>query len=207
MAIEFGGAGSGRIGAVNSGLEVVTGGIANAAKAAGPESLDNALKSFAWADTQQTHEVDAINNSGVDIHPSGHSEPPGDYLQRSKDLSGFSSIVPMERVLSNIQSQDFNFNDGLNNLTEGGLKEAFLSKENLLTALGIRFPTNQAASPEVLAGSPNLNQLLQGEAIKKPDLPQLAGAVHKLGQMFTAVDDVVQRNLDIRFNILRGLRA
>src|SRR5262249_54031032 len=145
-----------------------------------------ALKSFAWADSQQTQEVDA-NNPAVDIHPSGHSEPPADYLQRTKDLSGFSSIVPMERVLSNLRSQDFNFNDGLNNLTEGGLKEAFLSKENLLTALGIRFPANQTTSPEVLAGSPNLDHLLQGEAIKKPDLAQLAGAVYKLGQMFSAV--------------------
>lgn len=206
MAIEFGG-GPERIGAVNSGLESVTGGLASAAKSEGAASLDHALKSFAWADTQQTHEVDSLSDANVDIQVSGHTEPPTEFLGRSFDLSSFSSIVPMERVLSNLKSQDFNFNDGLNNLAEGGLKEAFLSKENLLTALGIRLPANQAPSPETLAGSPNLDQLLQGQAIKNPDIPQLHAAVHKLSQMFSAVDARVQDNLDIRLNILKGLRA
>jgi hypothetical protein len=205
MAIEFGASGSERIGAVNSGRESVTGGIASAAKNEGIASLDNALQSFAWADNQQVHEVD--QNPALEIHPSGHTEPPVDYFSRTTDPNGFSSIVPMERVLSHLKSQDFNFNDGLSNLTESGLKEAFLAKDNLLTALGIKLQAGAPPAPEILAGSPNLDQLLQGQAIKNPDTAQLAGAVHKLGQMFGTVDNVVQANLDIRLNILRGLRA
>jgi hypothetical protein len=207
MAIEFGSSGSERIGAVNSGRESVAGGIASAAKNEGPNSLDNALKSFAWADTQQVHQADALNDFSVDIQPSGHTEPPADFLGRSADLSHFSSIVEMERVLSNLKSQDFNFNDGLTNLAEGGLKEAFLAKDNLLTALGIRLAGGKAPAAEILAGTPNLDGLLQGQAFKNPDTAQLEGAVHKLSQMFGAVDGVVQANMDIRLNILRGMRV
>ena len=204
--------GSERIGAVNSGVESVNGGIASAAQSQGIASIENALKSFAWADSKGPEETGGLNDPGLNIQLAGYTDPPADYLARATGESAvpgsFSAVAPPDRILGNLRNQDFNFNEGLSNFCESGLREALFSKENLVVALGGRMPAQKdAPAEEFLSKSQNIDEILLGPALKNPEGSELHAALFKLFQMFSTVDNVVRANMDVRLNILKGLRA
>jgi hypothetical protein len=204
--------GSERIGAVNSGVESVNGGIASAAQSQGIASIENALKSFAWADSKESEEAAGLNDPSVNIQLAGYTDQPADYLARASGGSsasgGFSAIAAADRILGNLRNQDFNFNEGVSNFSECGLREALFSKENLIVALGGRMPPQKdVPAEEFLSKSQNIDDILRSPELKNPDNGELHAALFKLFQMFSTVDGVVRANMDVRLNILKGLRA
>ena len=190
--------------AIASGKEAVEAGIVKATDSQAPESIDRAMKSFAWAfskDQQSgTPEWSASVGPTV-VQVAGFTDSPLNYLSyASKTASslmlGFSEIASMNQVLVSLSSHRFHLQRAVSSFLASGIQEA-------LASLKLN-PDPKIPDPPIPAP---LNDLISPEKLKNLDANMLRATIRAVNQMLSTLKTMQDAGTDLQVNMLRFMRA
>lgn len=190
--------------AVASGKEVVTEGIAKAARSQGPESIDSAIRSFAWAyskDQQSDAPEWSASDGPIAVQVAGFVDSPLNYLTYASKtaasvMTGFSELVPTDQLLTNLSRQGFHIQRAVSSFLESGIQEA-------LASLKIN-PDPKVPDPLVPSA---LNDLISPENLKNLDANMLRASIRAVNKMCTTLKKMQQAGSEIQVNMLRFMRV
>jgi hypothetical protein len=186
---------------ISSGMQAVAAAVAKAADPQAPESLDQAIQSFAWAAIQDkpTDMPDWTTFvGGATIPEAGFSEAPSKYFVNAdkNQLAKFGGIISMDQVINVLRNPSFSFEDGVAEFLKAGVQEALASLK-----IG---PAPKAERPVMPVP---LDDLLSPDKLKNPNPAALQPSLRAMTEMFATLKRMQSTMTDLDANRLRFIRA
>lgn len=178
---------------LSAGMRAINNGIAQAALAQPPESIERAIHNFdsILGNHQYTESQATISDQGV--APSASVPSPMEYVTGG---AGSGEIISAEQLLAAYRSPGFQISKGVQSFLQNGIQEALAS---LKPKLGPKF-----VRPEILEP---LNDLLAANGIKDLNASRLQPSMEAVTDLYSTLRKMEAVNSQLQVNMLRMIRA